>query len=957
MKNIITTIKTFATFKTFRINPNSPNSLKSPKSPKVFRKGFSLVELIVVIVIIGILSGAAYIGIQKVKSKNMNDKVLDDLIAISNAMEQYKRDHFGSYRVPVAGVDNNMNLNCFYADATYAHDCTPTGGASFIQGMIDNNLLTKRYLQEVPTDPRTGSRYVYGVTVDGKYFQVAGLYENSDGTWSAKVVGNVAKGFHLPSLIRAYNGPNFVVEDGTNLPYSPDYMTLTGTLNNINMGGGSDNVTVNSATATDGMIVQTGDKIITSAGATADIYFSDGSVTHLAAGTELDIQSGTEVTENNKDSIITKIRLKLFSGKIWNKVARLAARSEFNVETTSAIAGVRGTEFGMDSNQILLYKGDVCKLNIPPADSIIAVEDIKDCSGNYKIGEMTVEATDAPILQDAATTLVTVPLAPESNEGLKALMDSQTKHYLNDNMSPHILSVTAGGVVTIQNIKSYYGVDQTIQVNKIAAYISPYTVGAASVVSADITPDSADDYQLTIPSSQLGQTFVFRFEDTANNLVSGFSEPSIAINATTAMTAADIYGLEGEVAGGLPPEGTCDTTSADLTAIVASPDMLATITWTGAPPCAFASSFYNIYFGSTTAPIATNVSGPTYQVTTPLTAGTTYFWKVEETVLGKSAQDNFTAPIGTYCGDGHIQSPNDEHVNEVCDNGANNKATNYCEYGLISCSTVCSMQCTFLEGTTSYCGDSHVDTTNGEKCETSDVGCTTTCACNQDNYFVAKAGGGCECISGYHSTGTSCVLDECTYGVTLNQTQNCPITNGKGKQTRACVTGNVWGAWSDCSVQSCDTGYEISGNLCKPTLQTTCVGLTGNTPVTAGATTIGYKNTTMGTYYSLADGGCWVLGVAGQSCDVACENILDPLNLIAPSSCVAGNWNVDTNICTALKPTFSLGAEAYQSYAPYVTSSCIPRKTDTCVSPYNYTDCPNQTCSASSPMARICKCS
>ena len=147
---------------------------------KTIKNGFSLVELIIVIVIIAILSGAAYVGIQKAKSQSMNDKVLDDLIAITNSLEQFKRDHLGEYPMPVPG--GNMNMNCFYADASYAHDCD---NAAFIQGMIDNDLLTKRYLQEVPTDPRTDSRYVYGVSRDGKYFEVAGLFEQSDGMFTA----------------------------------------------------------------------------------------------------------------------------------------------------------------------------------------------------------------------------------------------------------------------------------------------------------------------------------------------------------------------------------------------------------------------------------------------------------------------------------------------------------------------------------------------------------------------------------------------------------------------------------------------------------------------------------------------------------------------------------------------------------------------------------------------------
>ncbi|MDD5305911.1 MAG: FecR family protein [Deltaproteobacteria bacterium] len=325
---------------------------------KTNTKGFTLVELIVVIVIIGILSGAAYIGIQKVKSKSMNDKVLDDLVAISNALEQYKRDHFNKYPVPQTRDENpdaNMNINCFYADATYAHDCA---AASFRQSMIDNNLLTKRYLQEVPTDPRTGSRYVYGVSNDGWYFQVAGIVEESDGTWKAMSVSNLGKGFPLPSIIRAYNGPNFVVDGGTNLPYSPDYLAISAALENVN-----GMVLVNGGSKAARETLYPGDTVETGDDGTVDIYFSDGSISRLDPGSEFTILGDGESTvqENDKDNIITRIRLKLFSGKIWSKVARLASKSEFSVETTSAIAGVRGTEFGVwaDGNIILVRSGSV----------------------------------------------------------------------------------------------------------------------------------------------------------------------------------------------------------------------------------------------------------------------------------------------------------------------------------------------------------------------------------------------------------------------------------------------------------------------------------------------------------------------------------------------------------------------------------------------------------------------
>ena len=232
------------------------------------RKGFSLVEMLVVVVIIGILSTIAYVGISGTSSWFKNEKVKDDLITISNALEQYKRDHYGSYPVPEPG--GNMNILCYNVDASYAHDCD---SAAFRQGMIDNNLLTKRYLQEVPTDPRTNSRYVYGVSADGKYFQVAGIIVE-EGADKAATVENIGKGFYLPSLIRSYSSPNFVTDGSMdNLPYSPYTMVITAMLENVSGG-----VHIDGEPASVGDTVYTGQTVTTDIGASVDLYFSDGSV-------------------------------------------------------------------------------------------------------------------------------------------------------------------------------------------------------------------------------------------------------------------------------------------------------------------------------------------------------------------------------------------------------------------------------------------------------------------------------------------------------------------------------------------------------------------------------------------------------------------------------------------------------------------------------------------------------
>ena len=337
-------------FSSFRANP-------------ILRAGFTLVELLIVVAILAVLSGAAYIGIQRSQERVMNEKMMDDLQAISNALEQFRQDEgaFPNLTNGFLKVENDKNVNCFKSDSSYEHEC---GVAAFMQTFVDNNLLTKRYLQEVPKDPRTGSRYVYGVSQDGQYYQVAGLYQDDEGVWSARVVGNLEQGYELPSVIRAYDGPNFVMDKQSYLPYSPDYLSITATVDAI-----SGSVTIEGSPAVNGNVVKAGETIMVQKPGSAILYFSDGSVTNLDA-TDDDVQlrllPNSEAVDEGDKGVFTKIKLKLFKGKIWNKVARLASESEFNVETTSAIAGVRGTEFGIDggSGEIVVLSGAVASRQI-----------------------------------------------------------------------------------------------------------------------------------------------------------------------------------------------------------------------------------------------------------------------------------------------------------------------------------------------------------------------------------------------------------------------------------------------------------------------------------------------------------------------------------------------------------------------------------------------------------------
>lgn len=509
------------------------------------RRGFTLVELLIVVAILAVLSGAAYVGIQRSQERVQNEKVLDDLSAISNALEQYKQDN-GEYPTPPYIGEGKHNVLCFKEDATYSHGCQDWEGAAFLQSQIDNELLTKRYLQEVPTDPRTKSRYIYGLSVDGQYFQVAGNYLQDNGTYVAKVVGNVEKGYALPSLIRAFDGPNFVENDGADLPYSPDHLSITATLNKV-----TGNVQVEWQPAAEGDVVSAGETVTTGMSSSAVLYFSDGSVTYLDEDTELRVLPHSSVDQNDEEGIATKIRLKLFQGKIWNKVARLAYDSEFNVETTSAIAGVRGTEFGIDAQaqELIVLSGTVVAREKTPSEASASggTDQYLEYSSDPAANDFT---ADQRALGDDTFKQFTIPTPGGVMPAGTAIggtheaeiLDDFYSSTFNNNVRPRILSIDTTNTPEIV-------FDHMEGVQKIIAMahdkLSVQGTWDALIIVEDPGVSLTVDASFLSGYPNSNGLLRFKFEDIDGN-ATGYSNPFVIVEQGLTLTEDDIYNLLAE---------------------------------------------------------------------------------------------------------------------------------------------------------------------------------------------------------------------------------------------------------------------------------------------------------------------------------------------------------------------------------------------------------------------------
>ena len=149
---------------------------------KHLKKGFSLVELLVVITIIAILSVVAYTAVGGQTAKARNSKRQQDLSAIQSSLEIYF-------------IENNSNY----------------------PGNLSE--LVPNQMPKMPTDPSSteATTYNYGYAPNGTLnkYHIAATIENEDGTYEAYVVGNSPT-----PLIRDPGDTCDVIDGGSCLPYS-----------------------------------------------------------------------------------------------------------------------------------------------------------------------------------------------------------------------------------------------------------------------------------------------------------------------------------------------------------------------------------------------------------------------------------------------------------------------------------------------------------------------------------------------------------------------------------------------------------------------------------------------------------------------------------------------------------------------------------------------------------------
>jgi len=281
------------------------------------KKAFSLIEVLISVSIIIILAIVATSTSNNLKNNSNNSKVIADLNTIENALVWYKTE-MNILPKP------NGNTNIFQNDWKYNHsfDNENTFG---IYWMFTENTLEKRFLDITPLDPRTNQYYSYGITKESKEFELAWVIWAKE-NYIAKLVWNYNPNWNIHSLIREYNGQNFITDKWNNLPYNPEDRLLV-------------------VTSQYWDIYKSWDTIRNETWADLELFFSDGSVSLLSPWTVLTLSDLDFPKWNN---LISKVNLFLQAWSIWTKATKLDNESSFDIYTSDMTASVRWTVFKVE---------------------------------------------------------------------------------------------------------------------------------------------------------------------------------------------------------------------------------------------------------------------------------------------------------------------------------------------------------------------------------------------------------------------------------------------------------------------------------------------------------------------------------------------------------------------------------------------------------------------------------
>lgn len=141
-------------------------------------KGFTLIELMVVVVIIAILTSIVVSSFSQAKARSRDAKRISDLAQIQLALE-LAFDKCNIY--PTFGTVNNRRV--LITSSVVNNGC--------INPETRANYLMSDFISSMPTDPSTGSLYLYENYQNRFDYRLMAVLETMDGVPAGGTIGNV----------------------------------------------------------------------------------------------------------------------------------------------------------------------------------------------------------------------------------------------------------------------------------------------------------------------------------------------------------------------------------------------------------------------------------------------------------------------------------------------------------------------------------------------------------------------------------------------------------------------------------------------------------------------------------------------------------------------------------------------------------------------------------------------
>lgn len=316
------------------------------------KNAFSFVELIVVITILAFLSIAVFKISSDSKDNTSNLKVEADILSLSNSFSSILTES-NKLSLP-AGNQNYFKNNWAYSHENFEDSENP---AFWVYGKVTEDTISKKYISEVPKDPRTWQYYSYGVLSDLATFEIAWVTWQ-DSEYRAKVTWNYTWDKWVIWLIRAYNWPDFVIDWWESLPFNPEKILLSATDRKWNIFNDWDIITFSSANKTfakNGTQIEAeitkldyGDKKDLDF---YELYFSDWTIwrVDLTNDFKITLWKENEQLTFEKNWLVSKINMFLEAWKLWVFAPNQWKESELSVWTMDLTAAVRWTIFSVDA--------------------------------------------------------------------------------------------------------------------------------------------------------------------------------------------------------------------------------------------------------------------------------------------------------------------------------------------------------------------------------------------------------------------------------------------------------------------------------------------------------------------------------------------------------------------------------------------------------------------------------